>query len=54
MDGGTVKRGRFAFNLGLVFPFPLGHVFEMEDGPSLRMVQRGRPIKKAEKEKADG
>lgn len=45
-----VEVGRLTFKLGLVLPLPLGHVLEMEDGSTLRMVEAGRPIEEADEE----
>ena len=47
---GEVKVRRFALNLALVLSLPLGHVLQVQDGPSLWVIEAGRSVKEANKE----
>ena len=46
-EGGEVEVGRFVLDLVLVLPFLLAHVLQVENRPSLRMVQAGRAVEHA-------
>ena len=53
-QAGEVEVGRLALHLVLVLPLALGHVLEVEDGPALRVVERGRAVEGAEDEEEGG
>ena len=40
-QGRQVEVGRLVLQLALVFALLFGHVFEVEDGPPLRVVEAG-------------
>ena len=46
-EGGEIEVGRFVLDLVLVLPLLLAHVLQVENRPSLRMVQAGRAVEHA-------
>ena len=49
-ESGEVKVRRLVLDLVFIFPLLLGHVLDVEDGSSLRMVEARRPVEHTDEE----